>query len=77
MKHLAELGIISRHKQFKPVSRWLFSIFICVINHISCHLVESPRTNNDERTVSNAQAPICENDTITIKTSLKKKNVTR
>lgn len=72
MKHLAELGIISRHKQFKPVSGG-YSAFICVINHISCHLVESPRTNNDERTVSNAQAPICENDTITIKTSLKEK----
>lgn len=68
LKRLAELGIISRYTQFKPVKGG-YGAFVCVINPISCHFVESPCTNNNEPTDSNTQESTVENETIILKSN--------
>ncbi|MDX9635978.1 MULTISPECIES: helix-turn-helix domain-containing protein [Bacillus] len=67
IKRLTELGIISRYEQLKPVKGG-YGAFICVINPISCHFVESPCTNINELTDSNIQRTTVENETIISKT---------
>lgn len=67
-KRLAELGIISRYAQLKPVKGG-YGAFICVINSVECHLVESPRGDNSKSTDSNIQELTVENETINLKSN--------